>query len=125
MTALWSWGTTPIYVEEDEFSREAYNAVLKVLSASVNTIQNWGGGSERRNIKGVVVGQTNKDAILIDAASGTTRTLTSDQGSEGDFVIDGEVKATRVRHAGATIDGTSHDATTPIYRMEFFILSTD
>lgn len=124
MAALWSWGSTPIFVEEDTFKREVYNAVLKVLDATTNVIQNYGGGSERRELRGIVVTQANLDTILSDAVSGTSRTLTSDLGGEGTFIIDGEVTAERIRHAGAVIDGTSYGVSTPIFRVSMSLIST-
>lgn len=123
MAALWSFGSVDIFVNSDTPSREVYRAKLKILDAQANTLHGFGGGSEVHQISGLVIGESNKDQLESDAVAGTSRTFTSDQGSQGTFVID-EIESERVRFAGAVIDSVSYGVETAIYRCSLTLINT-
>lgn len=107
MTALWSWGSTPIYVSEEAESREIYRTLVKVLDATENTLHFFGAGSMKVELKALVVGRTNRSNIEIDAYSDTTRAFTAPSGSLGNFKINGTPKFTMIKYAGGVIDGVT------------------
>ena len=124
MAAKWTWGSNAIFVSAQDISRESINALLTVLDGTSTTIQHLSGTSEKQEVAGLIIGEAVKDAILADAAAGTSRTFTSDQGGEGTFVIIGEPKIRRVHYSGALIDGVSYDGTTPLFKIAMEIMST-
>ena len=123
MTALWSWGATPIYVSEEAESREIYRGIIKVLDATSNTLHFWGAGSLKIEFKGLVVGRTDRSNIEVDAYSDTTRAFTAPSGSLGNFKINGTPKFTMVKYAGGVIDGvTVSTDTTELFDVEMELI---
>lgn len=123
MAALWSFGSVPLFVDVDEPSREVYRAKLKVLGGTTNPQHFFGGGSEVRHIAGLVITEANRDQLESDAVAGTSRTFTSDAGSQGTFVID-EVSFERIHFVGAVIDGVAYDVSTAIYKFDMSLANT-
>jgi len=125
MTAKWLWGSVPIYVAEQEISREVKRAELFPLDSPTSLFHFFGAGSEHDSITGLVIGETNKDSIIADAIAGTTRTLTTPYGNKASAAINGSPKFQAKLYGGATIDGTVYDPeTTALYDATLEIVLT-
>lgn len=119
MAAKWKWNTTNIYVSEEDQSRDVKRAELQVLDAVESTFHYFGSSSKRIRIKGLVIGNTDRDAIATDAQYGTARTLTTPWETLGGCYLDKTIKFTAHKYSGGTIDGTTYSVdTTPIYDLE-------
>ena len=123
MAALWSFGTVQIFVDENDITREVYRAEIKVLDATSATLHYFGAGSTKHTVQGLVIGDTNKNQLITWAIGDTAQTFTSDQGSQGSFRINGTPKFSRVKFAGANIDGTDYTVSTAIYRCELELIA--
>ena len=123
MASLWRFGSIDIFVSDDELAgNEVFRANLKILDATSFTSHFFGAGSELRAISGLIIGDTDRDQLITDAKANTSRTLTSDQGSQGSYRIEGEPTFTRIRASGALLDGVAYDHTTPLYNTQLELI---
>lgn len=123
MTALSSFGSVQIFIDEETTTREVYRAELRPLNAIVNTTQYFGAGSLKHQVRGLVITEADKLQLESWAVNNTAQTFTNDQGSQGSFKINGTVKSERIKFAGAVIDGTAYTASTAIYRCEIELIA--
>jgi hypothetical protein len=124
MSAKWLWGSTQIFVSEEDIARETKRAELFVLDSTVSIWHFFGAGSEKRMIKGLVIGETDRAAIIADAIGDTTRTLTTPYGAATGLKINGTPKFTPLKYAGAVIDGVSYASdVTPLYTCELELIT--
>ena len=108
MSARWSFGSTPIFVSDDEIAQDVYRAELKILDATANKLHYYGAGSKKHHLKGLVIG-SDAAQLLSDAINNISRTFTTNLGVAGTYKINGTPKFTRRHYAGGTIDGVSYD----------------
>lgn len=88
MASIWSLGGTDVYVTSHDESGDVKLAKITVLDANnTSTLHFFGSGAEEVSIAGWIFTESNKNALESLRNSGTTVTLISDQGSEGDFMI--------------------------------------
>lgn len=119
MSAKWRWNTVQIFVSDQDIARETKRAELFALDSVVSIWHFFGAGSEKRMIKGLVIGEIDRAAIIADAIGDTTRTLTTPYGSVTGLKINGVPKFSMRKYATAVIDGTTYNAdTTPLYDFE-------
>jgi len=124
MAAKWQFGTVGIYVDDEEVMRPVKRAELFVLDATSSTFHYFGAGSKRFNLKGIVIGETDRNQLESWAINDTAQTLTTPWGNTANCRIDGDVKATAIKYSGATIDGTAYSVdTTPLYRIELDVIT--
>lgn len=123
MTAKWSFGSVPIYVTEDDPSRDIYRVRLKILDSTIDSLQFLGAGSRMHSIKGIIVSQADFNQLEIWAYEDTSQTFTSDQGSQGSYKINGALKGSRLKFASAMIDGVSYTASDPLYEIQLELIS--
>jgi len=125
MTAKWKWGSINIYVSEEEITREIKRAELFVLGATESVWHTFGAGSEHRSVKGIVIGESDRNSILSDAIGDTSRTLTTPWGNMTSAKINGTPKFTAVKYNGGDIDGVSYTVdVTPIYECDLEVIQT-
>jgi len=125
MSALWYWNTTPIYVSDQDIEREVKIAEIFILDATDTSKHYYGAGSEHRTLKGLVIGDTNRNAILSDAINGTSRTLTTPWTTYPNMKIISKPKFANVKYSGGTIDGVTYTAnSTPIYQLDLEVVQS-
>ena len=125
MSAKWLWGTTPIFVNSQDESEEIKRAELFILDGTVSVWNYFGAGSTKYAIKGIVIGDANKNAIKADAVGDTSRTLTTPWGTHASCKINGNVKFVPKMYGGGTIDGVTYTVdVNPIYDAEFEVITT-
>lgn len=123
MSAKWKWGTVDIYVSENEVSQEVKRAELFVLDSTSSVFQYFGAGSKHITLRGLVIGDTNRNSILSDAISDTAQSLTTPYGTVPSAKINGTPKFTAILYSGAFIDGVVYDpSVTPLYNFEMEII---
>jgi hypothetical protein len=124
MSAKWKIGSIDIFVSEQDISRELKRAELFILSAQESTFHFFGSGSEKRQIKGIVIGDTNRNAIITLATGNTSFTLTTPYGNYTTIKIN-SVKFVNHKYSGGTIDGVTYTAdTTALYDAEIELIQT-
>ena len=89
MAATWSVGAVGIYVDEDSGSQPAVIGEMHVLDATESTKHHSGSTGKTRRIGGMLedTDGLQKDLLLGYTESDTARTLTSDLGGEGDWLV--------------------------------------
>lgn len=124
MTARWRWNTVNIYVSDEDSAREIKRAEIFKLDNTSSSYHFFGAGSRKTSIKGMVIGNTDRDSIWSDAINDVARTFTTPYETLSNCKINGEPKFTPVQYAGGTVDGTTYSAsTTPLYTVELEILA--
>jgi len=124
MTALWQFGSVDIFVSEGDISREIKRSELFILDSTESQYHFFGAGSEKRHIKGLVIGEANKAAIVADAIGNTVRTLFTPYGNFLNQRIDGSPKFSFLKYSGAVIDGVSYStALTPIWECDLDLVT--
>lgn len=88
MASIWNLEGVDIYVTGHDEGGDVKLAKLTVLDANnSSTLHFFGSGAEEVSVDGWIFTDANKNAIETFRNAGTTVTLTSDQGNEGDFMI--------------------------------------
>ena len=124
MTAKWQWNTIGVYASEYDESQEVKRAELQKLDATSSTFHYFGAASKKMHIKGLVIGNTNRDSILSDAINNVPRTFTTPWASIASCYINGTPKFAAKNYSGATIDGVTYTVSaTPIYEVDMEIIS--
>jgi hypothetical protein len=124
MSSKWRVGSIDVFVAEQGINREIKRAELFVLDSTTSVFQFFGAGSEKRAIKGVVIGEANKDALIALAIGNTSFTLASPYGNLGGAKINGAPKFSNLKYSGGVIDGVDYDASvTPIYTVELEVIA--
>lgn len=124
MSAKWQLGTVDIYVSEEDISREIKRAELFVLDATTSTFHFFGAGSQKRSLKGLVIGETAKNELITYAISDTSLAfVTPWQTWATGWRINGIPKFSPLKYSGGTVDGVSYSAeTTAIYNAELELI---
>lgn len=123
MSSQWIWNSINLWVSDEDVSREIKRAELFILDATDSVFHFFGAGSRKYNLKGIVIGNTDRLSIETDATGNTTRTLTTPWGSIASLKIN-TVKFTAKKYAGATIDGVAYTSNvTPIYDFEMEMIT--
>jgi len=115
MASIWKLGTVDIYVSGDSSEGDVKLAKHTVLDATGTSVYHYfGSGAEERSLQATIFTETNKDALIALRDAGTTVALTSDQGSEGNYKIQGisfrRMPAVKVDVAGVATDATVYTA---------------
>jgi hypothetical protein len=122
MTLKWSWHSISMVVEDEDVTQDIKRGELFVLGSTNSTLHFFGAGSEKRQIRGLVIGDTDMLTMKSYAISDSAGVLVTDQGALGTWKINGTPKFSRVKFAGGTIDGVTYTASTPIYRAEIELI---
>lgn len=123
MSAKWLFGSVEVFVSDEDISREVKRAELFILDSTDSTYHYFGSGSEKRAIKGMVIGDTNRNSLITLATGDTAFTLTTPWGNVSNAKINGSPKFKNIRYAGAVLDGVSYSVdTTPIYESEIELI---
>lgn len=122
MSARWLWGTVGIYVSDEDITREVKRAEIFKLDNTASTWHYFGAGSRKINVKGLVVGETDRLQIESDAINNVSRTLTTPWSSYAGVFINGTPKFSAIKYTGGTIDGVSYSvSTTPLFEVDMEI----
>lgn len=125
MSAKWKWGNINIYVTEESISREIKRAELFVLDSTDSIWHMFGSGSEKRSIKGLIIGESNRQAIISDAINDTAVTLTTPWGIITNTKLNGIPKFSAIRFSGGVMDGIIVDSSiTPIYECDLEVIQS-
>lgn len=125
MSALWQFGTVPLYVSDEDVSRELKRAELFILDSTLSSYHYFGAGSEHRTIKGLVIGSANKNQLITYAIGDTAQTLITPWATLTNIKINGTPKLTAKQYAGGFIDGVTYSVTdTVIYEFELEMIQT-
>jgi hypothetical protein len=88
MASIWKLGSVDVYVLGHDESGDTKLAKLTVLDANATSVLHFfGSGAEEVSVDGWIFTDANKNTIEGYRNTGATIVLTSDQGSEGNFVI--------------------------------------
>ena len=89
MAATWSVGAVGIYVDEDSGAQPAVIGEMHVLDATNSTKHHSGSTGNTRRIGGMLADTDGNQLNTLKAytESDTARTLTSDLGGEGDWLV--------------------------------------
>lgn len=124
MSAKWLFGSVEVFVSDEDISREVKRAELFILDSTDSTYHYFGSGSEKRAIKGMVIGDTNRNSLITLATGDTAFTLTTPWGNVSNAKINGTPKFSGVKYAGGVIDGVSYSSSaTPLYNVELEIIT--
>lgn len=124
MSAKWLFGSIEVYVTDQDASREIKRAELFILDSVDSTYHMFGSGSEKRAIKGMVIGDTNKNSLITLATGDTAFTLTTPYGDVSNAKINGTPKFSNLKYAGGVIDGVAYSASvTPLYNCELEVIT--
>jgi len=123
MTAKWIWNTVNIYVSDEETAREIKRAEIFKLDNTESSYHFFGAGSRKISLKGMVIGDTDRNSLFTDAINDTARTFTTPYGSLANCKINGTPKFSYISYTSGTIDGTTYSVdTTPIYNCDLEII---
>jgi len=123
MSALWKVGTVDVYVTDEDISRELKRAELFTLDSTVSIYHFFGSGSEKRALKGKVIGEANRAAIIAYAIGDTAFTLVTPWSNVANVKINGSPKFTAVKYSGGVIDGTTLSVSvTPVFDFELELI---
>lgn len=116
---MWYFGNTRIYAQALENSQKQIIAQLQPLAGGT-VYQYFGYENSKVKLTGLVVGKASADHFPTLTTSGTAFTLTSPEGSLGDYIVEG-AKVTRLPAVYQTVD-TSQDCEAPLYTVELELL---
>jgi len=124
MSAKWLFGSVEVFATDEDINREVKRAELFILDATESTYHYFGSGSEKRSIKGMVIGDTNRNSLITLATGDTAFTLTTPWGTVSNAKINGSPKFSAVKYSGGVIDGVAYSAsTTPLYNCELEVIT--
>lgn len=88
MASIWSIEGIDLYVGGHDEGGDVKLAKLTVLDANnTSTLHFFGSGAEEVSVDGWIFTDANKNSMEGFRNTGATVTLTSDQGNEGDFIM--------------------------------------
>jgi hypothetical protein len=88
MASLWKIEDVDVYVTGHDPAGDVKLAELVTLdSVGTSTVHFFGSGAEKRSVNGWIFSETNVDTIRGYRDNGTTVSLTSNRGDEGDYII--------------------------------------
>lgn len=88
MSPKWSIGGVPLFVNADSYKPETRLSEHIILDGDESIIHRFGYGNGVRQITGHLLDNPDDFATLESGYhNGTTMTLVSDQGTEGDYII--------------------------------------
>ena len=111
----WSLNSIRIYVSNEAGGGKQIMPILQPLAGG-SVVQFYGYETTTKQISGLVVGATNKNALLVLKETATAYTLTSPEGSLGSFYVK-DVKYKREPIVYQTID-TTQTCETPVYSVD-------
>lgn len=88
MASIWNINGVDVYTTGHDESGDVKLAKITVLDANNTSVLHFfGSGAEEVSIEGWIFTEANKNSVEGFRNTGTTVSLTSDQGSEGNFII--------------------------------------
>lgn len=118
MTSLWSWNSIDLWVSEQDLAREKKEAELFALDTTESEFHFFGMGSRKYNLKGLVIGTTNRDSLETDQINDTARTLTTPWESISSLTIH-TIKFTVNPCASYSLGGATYlSSGSPLYNFE-------
>jgi hypothetical protein len=113
----WEFNSIRIYVEKETGGGKQIMPILQPLSGG-SVVQFYGYETDTKQISGLVVGATNKNALLALKNTATAYVLNSPEGALGSFYVK-DVKYNRLPTVYQNIDLTPPlDCYSPIYAID-------
>lgn len=108
MSALWQFGSVPIFVSEKNTTREIKRAELFPLDSTTSVYQFFGAGSRHYTLKGIITSGSYLNQLEAYAVTDSPQTFVTPYETVANAKIHKDVKASAIKYSGATIDGVSY-----------------